>query len=254
MKYWIASIGLTALLVTSSIAAKGPEVRVIDNRVSMDVESISLSQLLQLFDRATGLQSTVPAALSNRSVSVKFADLSFDDAVRKIFEGQPLDYVVIDRQGIVVTALSQTGGPEPSSAPAYNAAPPQIEQPSFVEDNQPPPFVPAQPPPAPVASPFPGAQGGQTPFNQQQNPAFNQQQTQPAVIQTPFGPIPNPRAGQPVPGGQAPAQATPFGTTTPFGASTPFGNAAPVGGQPPVNQNNNVFGNTSPPMFNQNQK
>ena len=76
MKHWVASIALAGLVVTQAFAAKGPEIRVIDSKVSMDVESISLSRLLQLFDRATGMQSTVPAALSNRSVSVKFSDLS----------------------------------------------------------------------------------------------------------------------------------------------------------------------------------
>ena len=88
MKQWFAVLILTGLMAAQAFGAgKGPEIRVIDNRVSMDVESISLSRLLNLFDRATGLQSTVPAALANRSLSVKFADLGFEDAVRKIFEG-----------------------------------------------------------------------------------------------------------------------------------------------------------------------
>jgi hypothetical protein len=238
MKYGAALIILAGLLATEAFGAgKGPEIRMIDNKVSMDVESISLGRLLNLFDRATGLQSTVPAALANRSLSVKFADLGFDDAVRKIFEGQPLDYIVIERQGIIVTALSQMGGAELSPVPAFNTPQPQvIEQPSFIDDNPPPPFVPPQQPP--VAN---------TPFNQQQQ----QQQQQPAMIQTPFGPIPNPRAGQPV-GGAAPTQ-----QATPFGAVNPFNSPNPFGAPPPPNQNNNnnnVFGNTSPPLFNQNQK
>ena len=238
MKQWFAVLILTGLMAAQAFGAgKGPEIRVIDNRVSMDVESISLSRLLNLFDRATGLQSTVPAALANRSLSVKFADLGFEDAVRKIFEGQPIDYVVIERQGIIVTALSQTGGPDASPTPAFNPPPPQIEQQSFIgEDNPPPPFVPPVPPGQvpPIVN---------TPFNQQQ-------QQQPAMIQTPFGPIPNPRAGQPVPGATQTQPATPFGTMTPFNSPNPFG------GQPPATQNNNnaVFGNTSPPLFNQNQK
>jgi hypothetical protein len=240
MTHSLAMIFLAGMLAPQTFGAgRGPEIRVIDNKVSMDVESISLGRLLNLFDRATGLQSTVPAALANRSLSVKFADLGFDDAVRKIFEGQPLDYVVIERQGIIVTALSQTGGPESSPAPAFNSPPSQIiEQPSFIEDNPPPqPFVPPQPPigqqpPVPAVN---------TPFNQQQ-------QQQPAMIQTPFGPIPNPRAGQPIPGAAPAQQATPFGTVSPFNSPNPFG--AP---QTPAQNNNNVFGNTSPPLFNQNQ-
>jgi hypothetical protein len=266
MKHWLALIILPGMLATQAFAGKGPEIRVMDNKVSMDVESIPLGRLLTLFDRATGLQSTVPAALANRSLSVKFADLEFEDAVRKIFEGQPLDYIVVERQGIIVTALSQASGPDSSPTPAYNPPPQQIEQQSFIdENNPPPPFV---PPPVPgqaqpiIVNP--------SPFGQQQ-----QQQQQPAMIQTPFGPIPNPRAGQPL-AGAAPAQqqatpfgtpaqqqATPFGTpaqqqATPFGTVSPFNSPNPFGTQPAPaqnnNNNNNVFGNTSPPLFNQNQK
>jgi hypothetical protein len=249
MTHSLAMIFLAGMLAPQAFGAgKGPEIRVIDNKVSMDVESISLGRLLNLFDRATGLQSTVPAGLANRSLSVKFADLGFDDAVRKIFEGQPLDYVVIERQGIIVTALSQTGGPDSSpAAPAFASPPSQIiEQPSFIEDNNPPPqpFVPPQPP----VGQQPPVPAVNTPFNQ---PFNQQQQQQPAMIQTPFGPIPNPRAGQPVPGAAPAQQATPFGTVSPFNSPNPFG-GQPTPGQ--NNNNNNVFGNTSPPMFNQNQK
>jgi hypothetical protein len=247
MKHWLGLIILVGLLATQGFGAgKGPDIRVVDNKVSMDVESIPLGRLLNLFDRATGLQSTVPAALANRSLSVKFADLAFEDAVRKIFEGQPLDYIVVERQGIIVTALSQAGGPDSSSAPAFNQPPQQIEQQSFIdESNPPPPFV---PPPVPgQAQPI---IVNNSPFNQQQQQ--QQQQQQPAMIQTPFGPIPNPRAGQPLAGAGATApQSTPFGTVNPFNSPNPFG--APATPTPNNNTNNNVFGNTSPPLFNQNQ-
>ena len=73
----------------------------------------------------------------------------------------------------------------------------------------------------------------------------NNQQQQPAVIQTPFGPIPNPRANQPVQPNTMPGQVP--GQPNPFGAVSPFNS------QPPAGQNNNFFGNTSPPLFNQNQ-
>src|SRR5262245_59398112 len=225
-KHWLAPIILAGLLATEALGAgKGPEIRVVDNKVSMDVESISLGRLLNLFDRATGLQSTVPAALANRNLSVKFADLDFEDAVRKIFEGQPIDYVVVERQGIIVTALSQVGGPDSSPAAAYNPPPPQIEQQSFIgEDNPPPPSLP--PVPAGQAPPVVN-----TPFNPQQ-------QQQPSMIQTPFGPIPNPRAGQPVPGAPQAQPATPFGTVTPFSSPNPFGATPPPAQN---NNNNNVF-------------
>ena len=244
MRDWITAIMLAGFLAAEvSGAGKGPEIRVVDSKVSISAEAIPLGRLLQLFDRATGMQSTVPAALANRNLSVQFADLSFDDAVRKIFEGQPLDYVVIQRQGIVVLALSQMSGSESPPTPGYNQAPSQIEQQTFIEDNQinqpPPGFVPPQPPgfvPGFAGSPGAGMPAPNNPFNQQQ---------QPAVIQTPFGPIPNPRANQPMPPnavpGQMPGQATPFGAVSPFGAPAPAG------------QNNNLLGNTSPPLFNPNQ-
>lgn len=244
MKYWIAPIILMGLLAVEVFGAgKGPEIAVIDGKVSIDAEAVPLGRLLQLLDRATGLQSTVPPALANRNLSVKFSDLSFDAAVRKIFEGQPIDYVVIARQGIVVTALSQAPGPESAAVPVYNQPLSQIEQPSFIEENPaiqapPPGFIPPQPPGI-IGAPAPGA-AINTPFNPQQ---------QPAMIQTPFGPIPNPRANQPIPPGafqgQNPGQ-------NPFGAAAPF-TANPFGSTPPAVPNNNVFGNTSPPLFNQNQ-
>src|SRR5262245_21704398 len=108
MKNWPALIALMGFLAAQAFAAaKSPEVRVVDDKVSMDVESLTLGRLLKLFDRATGLLSTVPPALANRSLSVKFADLGFEDAVRKIFEGQPIDYIVVAHQGIIVTGMSQ---------------------------------------------------------------------------------------------------------------------------------------------------
>ena len=244
MKRWVVPIVLASLLaVDLSGAAKGADIRVIDNKVSIDVESIPLGRLLQLFDKATGLTSRVPAELANRNLSVKFTGLGFDDAIQKIFEGQPLDYVVIGGQGIIVTALSQPGPNESSPTPVYNQGPPQIEQQTFIEDNSP--IQPAQgfapPPPPGVVPGFAGSPGTGMPGAVPATP-FNQQQ-QPAMIQTPFGPIPNPRANQPVQPGQVPGQ-NPFGNVAPFNSNNPFG--AP---QQQPNPNNNVFGNTSPPLF-----
>src|SRR5438477_9611492 len=55
MKHRFALIILGGMLTTQAFGAgKGPEIRIVDNKVSMDVESISLSRLLNLFDRATG--------------------------------------------------------------------------------------------------------------------------------------------------------------------------------------------------------
>src|SRR5262249_29964065 len=152
----------------SVFAAKGPEINIIDNKLSVSADSISLGRLLQLFDSATGMKSKVPPELANRNLSVRFSDLGLTDAVRKMFQGQTFDYVVIEGQGIIITAASQNIGGTDTPAPVYNPTPvAQPGDPPFVQD-----FAPAQ------GVPF-------------QNPPVQppQQQQQPAMVQTPFGPI-----------------------------------------------------------------
>jgi len=237
MRHWtILAVFCAIFAIPSLAAAKGPEVDLVDNKLSINADTISLSRLLRLVDLATGMKSKVPPELANRNISVRFSGLNMADGVRKIFQGQPIDYVLVEGQGVIVTASSQSiNGTE--SVPLYNAPPQQPEQP-FVQD-------------------------------------FQQQQQQPPLIQTPFGPVANPRAGQPLqPGIQpnpalsAPGQqntlfpgtvpqnptqpvgiqpsTTPFGTASPFGA--PQGTANPFGTQPQQPQNvpannNNLFGN-----------
>lgn len=245
MKGWIP-VGILVLVIgTSALAsAKGPEVNFVDQKLSISVETIPLGRLLQLVDLATGMKSKVPADLANRNISVKFSGLSLTDAVRKIFQGQPLDYVVIEGQSIVVTAAAQTLSAGGDATPFYNNNPQQpnqaFDQPFFQESPIMPQQIPQQLPP--------------------------QQQNQPAMVQTPFGPIPNPRAQQPNVGiGNAVPQQQPqnslfpqsglptsqpqagfpalpgatTGNPTPFGSPSPFGTTNPPG----TNQNNNLFGN-----------
>jgi hypothetical protein len=169
-----------------------------------------------------------------------------------MFQGQPLDYVVVEGKSIIVTASSQ-------NTPGTESTP---------------------------FTPQPSIQPTEQPFVQDFPPAVQQQQ-QPPTVQTPFGAIPNPRAqqqqqpntqlntpgqqnslfpgstpfGQPTPQpiGQpqqvAPPGATPFGTVNPFGTpnqgfNTPFGQPN-VPGNNPNNQNNNngLFG--APQVFGQ---
>jgi hypothetical protein len=202
-----------AFISTTAFAGSmGPEIRIVDNKVSIQAESIPLSRLIQLLDRAIGTTSTVPPQYATRSVNVQFSDLDLSDAVHKIFEGQMLDYVFIDGQGIVVTAASQAAG-------GATVAPPPRELSPFQES-------PTFPPPqgftidpvtgSPVAIPQNGIPGQPVPFGGNQ--------VQPAVIQTPFGPLANPRANQQ-------QQNLPGNQVVPFGGATPFGNAAsPFGG------------------------
>jgi hypothetical protein len=241
--------GFAALLLvfamTSGVFAAGPEVNLTDHKLSINADSISLGRLLRLLDLATGMRSKVPPELANRNISVRFSGLSVEDGVRKIFEGQPFDYVVLEGQGVIVTSAAQTvAGTESAAAPApAYTPPPQPFAPQPIEQ----PFVPDFPPPVQPGMVQPGqpVQPGQ----------------QPATIQTPFGPIANPRAGQPaqqvaptpVPNlqqnplfpdqrpNQQPSQGFPGATP---GAPTPFGTPSPFGTpQTNPNNSNNLFGN-----------
>jgi hypothetical protein len=254
MKRWLSALLLISFVCTGLPAApKGPQVDLIDNRLSINAEAIPLERLLQLVDRATGMKSTVPPELAKRTVSVRFSGLDIADAFRKLFQGQPLDYVVIPGQAVIVTAASQVGSSADPLPPVFNSMPP------------------AQPTDQPFVQEFSPVQG--MPFQQQQ-------QQQPPMVQTPFGPLPNPRAQQAQPNGpmtvpgqqqntlfpqngmfpqpgqqlnnnnnnQGPpvqilpanqANPNPFGTVSPFGTpNTPT--AAP---------NNGLFGTV--PVFNQ---
>lgn len=238
--------GLVCLILAGSLSApafaKGPEVDLVDNKLSINAESVSLGRLLRLVDLATGMKSKVPAELANRNISVTFAGLNVTDGVRKIFQGQPLDYVVIEGQGVIVTAASQSSsGSEPLPS-SFNPQPPQLEQP-FVQD---------------FSQQIPGQQIPGQPFQPGQPGQPNQQPQQPAMIQTPFGPIANPRAQQQqqnaplsTPGQQnslfqQPVQPNQQNTlpfqgaqpTGPFATQNPFGTQAP----PSTNQNS-LFGN-----------
>src|SRR5262245_7354800 len=267
MKRWIVVFSYVSMLCTGVMAfAKGPEVGLVDNKLSINAEAIPLARLLQLVDLATGMKSKVPPELANRNISVKFSGLTLADGVRKIFQGQPLDYIMVQGQGIIVTAASQTG--QTASAgelPASSNPPPAVqsfEQP-FVQD-------------------FPSAQTPQAQQLQQlqQQQLQQQQLQQQPMVQTPFGPIPNPRAqqpqqvtpttpqnslfpqlgqapgqapnqpiGQPVPAFPSPNPTTTLGTPNPFGTPNQPGvnQTNPNIQNNQNNQNNGLFGNV--PVF-----
>lgn len=236
MKRWIAAFSLIAIFGVASIAAaKGPEVDLVDNRLSINADSVSIGRLLQLVDMATGMKSKVPPELANRNISVKFSGLTLNEGFRKMFQGQPLDYVVVEGKSIIVTA-SSTNTPGTESTPYTPQGSIQPTEQPFVQD-----FPPAA------------------------------QQQQPPTVQTPFGPIANPRAAQqPQPNtplntpGQQNALfpgTAPFGQPTPQpigqpqqvapnGLQTPFGNANPFG--TPNQGFNTPFGQPSAPANNQN--
>jgi hypothetical protein len=247
MRHWTMSAVVCAILAVPALAAaKGPEVDLVDNKLSINADTIGLARLIRLVDLATGMKSKVPPELANRNVSVKFSGLTMANGVRKIFEGLPIDYVLIEGQGVIVTAQSQLlNGTE--SVPVYNSAPTQPEQ-AFNQDFQ-----------------------QQVPLNGNGLPS--QAQQQPPMIQTPFGPVANPnRTPQPnqpnaalsAPGQQQntlfpgsiqqnPTQngigGAPVGiqpASNPFGTVSPFGTPAQPQpqAQPQTNpNNNNLFNN-----------
>ena len=137
MERWLRSLILAMLVAASSFAA-GPRPQVVkfDQTVSIDVENMTLGRLLQLWDQATGMRSSVPRELSTETVSVSFSGLNLSDAVRKIFQKLPLDYVFIESQGIIVTGASQPVSFE--SAPVYeDVAQPAVAEPEEQEPPQP---------------------------------------------------------------------------------------------------------------------
>ncbi|HEY2381513.1 MAG TPA: hypothetical protein VGK48_10085 [Terriglobia bacterium] len=221
------------LLAVPVFAAKGPEVDMVDNKLSIDADALPLARLLRLVDQATGMKSKVPPELANRTISVKFSGLNVADGLRKIFQGQPLDYVVIQGQGVIITGASQNlTGTE--SVAAYPATPGQPEAP-FQDFQQNPgqPGFPGQPN-------FPGQAG-----------IPGQPQVQPSTIPSPFGPIANPRAGQPVQPVQPAQPATVQNSLFPASQSqnTPL---QPVNNQPNAFGSLTPFGSTPQPQSNPN--
>jgi hypothetical protein len=133
MKVLLSVIGLIFLITLYSAAAGGqttPQVVNIDQKLTVNVENITLGRLLRLWDQATGTHSSVPPELANKLVSVRFSGLPLEDAVQKIFQELPFDYVHVRGQGIVITGLSQKNvTPQPAvvqAAPSINQAPPSV--------------------------------------------------------------------------------------------------------------------------------
>lgn len=195
-----------ALLQGAAYAADEPKIDVIDGKISISAVSVPLGRFLKLFDRAMGMTSEVKPGLENRNVSVQFTDLDFDDAVRKIFQGQPLNYMVIKGRGIKVVDVAQGGVT------------------TGVADSQP--FnVPFNNPPQPLNSPIQQIQ-------QQQNPV-----QQPSIFGTPPPAAANPGAANPSapltgPGVMPPPLGANNPLINPVGGAAAGGNVLPMGGAP----------------------
>ncbi len=191
----LGSIILAEILAGEGFAqGKGPEVLAIDQKISMHADAITLARVLQLWDQATGMQSTVPPELADWKLTMHFAALSVDDALRKIFDGQPFGYILFEDQ-LVVRGRSPSESlaePESALAPPYNDVPEVIDQRVLPEEARQKPQPPRQ---------------------------------QPTFIPTPFGPIVSPAGSRPfiqlppVPVAPPPPFFVPqFPTTPPAGA------------------------------------
>jgi len=237
MKNALAVILNVALLASTALAAKGPDIKIIDNQVSVQVQSYPLGRLIRLLDQATGMTSKVPPELANRNISVSFSNLKFDDAIRKIFEGQSLDYIVVPGKSIMVTGLSKAQTATNGAAP-YNPPQDNNNNNPFENDNRDS-FMPPQP-----INPANQPAVIQTPFGPMQNP---NRQAQGQAGQQPNGPMPmvlpgqsntgingnagfsnNPFSSSPNPNGQGQGinpgmQTNPFGTTPNTPQTTPSG-------------------------------
>src|SRR5215207_10175699 len=116
--------------------ATGPEIEVVDGKVSMNALGMPLSRILSLLDRATGLKSKVAPELANRNVSVRFTLLPLKEAVHKIFEGQPFNYMLIEGKGIDVSGVAVVGTTTTTSSSPFQDSGP-ISQPLPTNSLQP---------------------------------------------------------------------------------------------------------------------
>jgi hypothetical protein len=232
-RLWVSVFLMTSLATAAFAAGSGPSIQIINNKVSNQAEAIPLSRLLRLLDRATGMTSKVPSELANRNITVRFTGLSIDEAIKKIFEAQPYDYAFIAGQGIIVTALSQTTGPEtPGATAGYPpaATTPNVPEPPFNNNPNGNFSMPGRP-----GVGMPGAPGTAGPVNNGNNSTNNTAiRTQPAVIQTPFGPIPNPNANAAPSPLSAPGQQQPAGLNNTPGSG--LGSPIPSFGGRPTSQ------------------
>jgi hypothetical protein len=166
MRAWLGTIILAGILALDGFAAgQGPEVTNVDQKISISAADITLERLLRLWDQATGMQSVVPLELANRKLSIQFKGLPVNDALRKMFNGQPFDYVLVEGHGILVMERSQSA-PVAPSADVSNAVE-QVPEPPVSQEA---PSLIVPPP----------------------------EQQKPIIIQTPFGPIVSPYMEQPV--------------------------------------------------------
>jgi len=164
MREWLGTIILAGILGLDGFAAgQGPEVTNVDQKISISADDITLDRLIRLWDQATAMQSVVPPELANRKLSIHFTGLPISDALRKMFNGQPFDYILVEGHGILIMERSQSE-PVAQSADVSNPVEQVIEPPV------------SQEPPSLIVPP--------------------PEQQRPTILQTPFGPTVSPYTNQ----------------------------------------------------------
>jgi hypothetical protein len=238
---------LTLVLGLAVPASSAPrdslDLRVVDGQISIHAEAVSLRRLLGLLDRIAGTESTVPANLAERTVSVQFQNLDLEEAIRKIFEGRSLDYAVLGDGRVIVTGEAGRLSSRPTRPPVAVGSIPAVSLPQAAD------------PETVTANPFqlPGfdANAGSGGSGEASAP--------PAFIQTPFGPVANPgAAGAGAPGSPA-GQGFPFvapgqSPAAPPAATDPESLFPPQTGAPPGSAQPSIFGNRNPPLLDQNSR
>ena len=186
-----ACLVLALAMLPTSALGQSPEIEVVDGKISMSVTAMPLGRLLSLIDRAMGTTSEVKPDLANRNISAQFTGLEFNDAVRKIFQGQPLNYMIVSGKGIRVTEVAQAG-----AATTASSAPPQspsFQEPQIFPNSNPIPPTLSLQAPQPIINPAQGnaQQAGfsMTPFGPQPIPNANNQNGNPNA-----GPLSGPGA------------------------------------------------------------
>src|SRR5262249_12702915 len=130
----IVTIAFAMLCMGSAFGPENdPEIQIVDNKLSMNVKAIPLGQLLNMLDHITAMNSTVPAELANRNVTVRFHELPIPEAIRKIFEVQRIDYVLVWGHGITVIAPSKAAPVQAAYSPFVKNKPPAPDRNQNVE-------------------------------------------------------------------------------------------------------------------------
>ena len=171
MKRILAGSSLLVLLAANAFAAgKDPEFKVVDGKVSIQAEAITLKQFLQYWDAATGMTSKVNPQLANEPISVRLEGIDLNSAIRKSFQGKLWNWAIVDGKGVNVidraTPVTATSGgssaPIQSFSDTRNEPPPP--QPQLTA-----PFAQSSPVPAPTpasATPAAAAPAAAAPANQ----------------------------------------------------------------------------------------